>query len=39
MNYQFISSILESGEEQLIKDLFNDCFQVFLMKSNILNNY
>ena len=38
MNYQFISSILESGEEQLIKDLFNDCFQVFLMKSNILNN-
>ena len=34
MNYQFISSILESGNEELIRDLFNDCFHVFLMQSN-----
>ena len=33
MNYPFIISILESGEEQLIKDLFNDCFHSFIMKS------
>ena len=33
MNYPFIVSILESCEEQLIKDLFNDCFHSFIMKS------
>ena len=40
MNYQFIWTILESGEEQLIKDLFSDCFHLFLMKNKIFfNNY
>ena len=38
MNYQFISSILESGQEQLIINLFKDCFHVFLMKSGIFYN-
>ena len=38
INYQFISSILENGEEQLIKDLFNDCFHSFLMESKIFFN-
>ena len=38
MNYQFISNILENGDEQLIKDLFSDCFLVFLMKSSIFYN-
>ena len=38
INYQMIYYILNSGKEELIKDLFNDCFIIFLMKSNIFNN-
>ena len=34
----FIINILKSGEIQLIKDLFNDCLHVFLMRSNIFND-
>ena len=35
INYTFLINILKSGEKLLIKDLFNDCFNIFLMKSNI----
>ena len=38
INYPFIKNILQSGDIQLIKDLFSDCFHVFLMKSNIFND-
>ena len=35
-----IVEILNKKEERLIKDLLDDCFSVFLMKSNIfVNNY
>ena len=33
INYQLISKILESNEEKLIKDLFSDCFHIFLKKN------
>jgi hypothetical protein len=40
LNYQKIVEILNKKEERLIKDLLDDCFRVFLMKSNIfVNNY
>ena len=35
INYPLLINILKSGEKQLIKDLFNDCFHIYLMKSNI----
>ena len=39
-NYQFIVNILKSGNIEIIKDLFNDCFHIFLMRSNkLINNY
>ena len=37
-NCPLIINILKSGNIQLIKDLFNDCFHVFLMKSNIFKD-
>ena len=37
-NYPFIIKILKSGDIQLIKNLFNDCFHIFLMKSNIFTD-
>ena len=38
INCNFLMNILKSGEKQLIKDLFNNCFYVFLMKSNIFKD-
>ena len=37
-NYPFLISILKSKNIELIKNLFNDCFLVFLMRSNIFHN-
>ena len=38
INFPFIESILKSGNKNLIKDLFSDCFHIFLMRSNTFNS-
>ena len=37
-NYNFLINILKSGNIELIKDLFSDCFHIFLKRSNKFNN-
>lgn len=40
INFPFIENILKSGNKNLIKDLFSDCFHIFLMRNNTFkNNY
>ena len=36
--YDFLINILKSGNIELIRDLFSDCFHIFLMRSNKFNN-
>jgi len=38
INFPLIESILKSGNKNLIKDLFSDCFHIFLMRSNTFNS-
>ena len=38
IKYEFIINILKSRDIKLIKDLFNTCFYIFLMRSNIFND-
>ena len=38
INFPFIENILKSGNKNLIKDLFSDCFHIFLMRRNAFNS-
>ena len=38
INFPFIENILNSGNKNLIKDLFSDCFHIFLMRKNTFNS-